>query len=216
MNVPNMLTLSRLFMAALLMALLALSFPFSKSIALLIFAVAGLTDFLDGYIARKYRLITSFGQLMDPLTDKVMVCAVFVSFAEISFVHQGTFIHAGTVVNGMTLVPLVPAWITVVIISREFLVTGLRLLAANKGVVISAGKWGKHKTVWQIIAIVLLLIGLSYRNDYLRGIDPESLADFDFIFIFAAHAIAVAVAIITVASGFLYFSQHRDLLSRRS
>ena len=71
------------------------------------------------------------------------------------------FLHAGADVYGLSLVPLVPAWITVVIISREFLVTGLRLLAVNKGVVISAGKWGKHKTVWQIVAIVLLLMRLS-------------------------------------------------------
>jgi len=215
MNLPNILTMSRLFMAIVLMGLLTLGFPFSKSIALLVFAIAGLTDFLDGYIARKYKMVTSFGQLMDPLTDKVMVCAVFVSLVEISFVHQGTFLHGGVVVNGMSLVPLVPAWIVVVIIAREFLVTGLRLLAVNKGVVISAGKWGKHKTVWQIIAIVLLLLGLSYRNDFLRGMDAEQLADFDFVFVYAAHALAVAVAIITVASGYLYFSQHRDVITRR-
>jgi len=215
MNLPNILTMSRLFMALLLMVLLTLGFPYSKSIALMVFAIAGLTDFLDGYIARKYKMVTSFGQLMDPLTDKVMVCAVFVGLVEISFVHEGTFLHGGVMVKGMSLVPLVPAWIAVVIIAREFLVTGLRLLAVNKGIVISAGKWGKHKTVWQIIAIVLLLLGLSIRNDYLRGIDPEQLADFDFVFVYAAHALAVAVAIITVASGYLYFSQHRDVIARR-
>jgi CDP-diacylglycerol---glycerol-3-phosphate 3-phosphatidyltransferase len=177
MNLPNLLTLSRLFLAMFMMALLTLAFPFSKSIALLVFAVAGLTDFLDGYIARKYNLITSFGQLMDPLTDKVMVCAAFVSFAEIGFVHAGTFLHSGVTLNGISIVPLVPAWITVVIISREFLVTGLRLLAVNKGVVISAGKWGKHKTVWQIIAIVLLLIGLSYRSLRLSVFQSAPRAD---------------------------------------
>jgi len=215
MNLPNILTMSRLFMALMLMGLLTLGFPFSKSIALMVFAIAGLTDFLDGYIARKYKMVTSFGQLMDPLTDKVMVCAVFVGLVEISFVHEGTFLHGGVVVNGMSLVPLVPAWIAVVIIAREFLVTGLRLLAVNKGIVISAGKWGKHKTVWQIIAIVLLLLGLSIRNDYLRGMDAEQLAGFDFVFVYAAHALAMAVAIITVASGYLYFSQHRDVITRR-
>ena len=215
MNVPNMLTLSRLFMAAIIMILLTLAFPFSKSMALLLFAIAGLTDFLDGYIARKHGLVTSFGQLMDPLTDKVMVCAAFISFVEISFAHPGTFLHKGVMVGGVELVPLVPAWITVVIISREFLVTGLRLLAVNKGVVISAGKWGKHKTVWQIVAIVLLLIGLSYRFDFLRGASAEALAQFDFVFIYASHALSLGVALITVASGFLYFSQHRDLITRR-
>jgi len=210
-----MLTMSRLVMAAMIMILLTLAFPFSKSLALLLFAIAGLTDFLDGYIARKHNLVTSFGQLMDPLTDKVMVCAAFVSFVEISFAHQGTFLHKGVIVGGMKLVPLVPAWIVVIIISREFLVTGLRLLAVNKGVVISAGKWGKHKTVWQIIAIVVLLIGLSFRYDFLRGSDADLLAQFDFVFIYAAHGLAVGVALITVASGLLYFSQHRDLTTRR-
>jgi CDP-diacylglycerol--glycerol-3-phosphate 3-phosphatidyltransferase len=78
---------------------------------------------------------------MDPLTDKVMVCAAFVSFVEITVQVEG---------NGLS--PLVPAWIVVVIIAREFLVTGLRLLAAGKGNIMSAGKWGKHKTVWQIVA----------------------------------------------------------------
>jgi CDP-diacylglycerol--glycerol-3-phosphate 3-phosphatidyltransferase len=215
MNLPNMLTMSRLFMAALIMALLTVPFPFSKSLALLVFAVAGLTDFLDGYIARKYDMITSFGQLMDPLTDKVMVCAAFVSFVEITLAHPGTFLHKGSMVQGVEVVPLVPAWIVVVIISREFLVTGLRLLAVNKGVVISAGKWGKHKTVWQIVAIVVLLLGLSYRFDFLRGSGAEALARFDFVFVYAAHGLAAAVALITVGSGFLYFSQHRDLMKRR-
>ncbi|HMO51293.1 MAG TPA: CDP-alcohol phosphatidyltransferase family protein [Kiritimatiellia bacterium] len=215
MNLPNLLTLSRLGLAALMMVLLTLAFPFSKSMALLVFAIAGLTDYFDGYIARKYKMITPFGQLMDPLTDKVMVCAAFVSFVEISLAHPGTFLHGGVNVGGVKLVPLVPAWITVVIIAREFLVTGLRLLAVNKGVVISAGKWGKHKTVWQIVAIVVLLIGLSFRDDYLRRVGGKALENFDFIFLYAAHAVSVAVAAITVASGYLYFSQHRELISRR-
>ncbi|HMO03558.1 MAG TPA: CDP-alcohol phosphatidyltransferase family protein [Kiritimatiellia bacterium] len=215
MNLPNLLTVSRLFLALIMMLLLTMSFPFSKTAALIVFAIAGITDFLDGYIARKYNLITSFGQLMDPLTDKVMVCAAFVSFVEISFAHPGTFLHGGVVVNGVNVVPLVPAWIAVIIISREFLVTGLRLLAVNKGIVIAAGKWGKHKTVWQIVAIVLLLIGLSYRSDLLRHAGDEARAAFDFIFIYASHAIAVAIALITVASGYLYFSQHQELMNRR-
>jgi CDP-diacylglycerol--glycerol-3-phosphate 3-phosphatidyltransferase len=215
MNLPNLLTVSRLFLALIMMMLLTMSFPFSKTAALIVFAIAGITDFLDGYIARKYNLITSFGQLMDPLTDKVMVCAAFVSFVEISFIHPGTFLHGGVLVNGANVVPLVPAWIAVVIISREFLVTGLRLLAVNRGIVIAAGKWGKHKTVWQIVAIVLLLIGLSYRYDLLRHAGDEARAAFDFVFIYAAHAVAVAIALITVASGYLYFSQHQELMNRR-
>ena len=81
--------------------------------------------------------------------------------------------------------------------------------------VISAGKWGKHKTVWQIVAIVILLIGLSYRYDFLRGASADALESFDFIFSYGAHALAAGFALITVASGYLYFAQHRDLMSRR-
>jgi len=213
-NLPNVLTLSRLVMAFVMMALLAIPFPFSKTLALLVFALAGISDYLDGYLARKDNLITSFGQLMDPLTDKIMVCAAFVGFVEISIPHSGTFLHAGVKTGSVSIVPLVPAWIAVMIISREFLVTGLRLLAMNRGVVISAGKWGKHKTVWQIVVIVILLLGLSVRSDYLPMLSSSAVARFDFAFMYAAHAISLAVALVTVASGYLYFVQHRDLITR--
>lgn len=161
MNLPNLLTMSRLALAGVIMALLTIQKPFFFSAALFVFILAGITDFLDGHIARKRRLISSFGRLMDPLTDKVMVCAAFVSFVEIQ------------IPRGSQLAPLVPAWIVVVIISREFLVTGLRLLAASRGNILSAGKWGKHKTVWQIVAIVLLLLGLAIRHDILHGASPS-------------------------------------------
>jgi len=200
-NLPNTLTLSRLGLAAVMMALLTVDYPYARSAALLVFAIAGFTDYLDGHLARKYRLVSAFGRLMDPLTDKVMVCAAFVSFVEI------------TVRRGSETVPLVPAWIVVVIISREFLVTGLRLLAATRGNVISAGKWGKHKTVWQIVAIVVLLLGVAVRADLLQGADPKLLANYDFAFSYIAQGVAMAVAAITVASGGMYFFQHRELIA---
>lgn len=214
MNLPNMLTMSRFGMAFIIMALITLTFPFSKTLALLVFALAGITDYLDGKIARQRNLVTSFGQLMDPLTDKVMVCAAFVSFVEISCIHQGTFLGAGIKVGTLKVVPLVPAWIVIIIIAREFLVTGLRLLAMNKGRMISAGKWGKHKTVWQIVAVVILLIGLSLRHDFLIHFDPKVVRNFDFVFPYIAHAISLAVAFVTLSSGYLYFVQHRDLVTR--
>jgi len=151
---------------------------------------------------------------MDPLTDKIMVCAAFVGFVEIAIPHSGTFLHAGIKVGSASIVPLVPAWIAVVIISREFLVTGLRLLALSRGVVISAGKWGKHKTVWQIVVIVVLLLGLSIRADYLPLLGSSAVTKFDFAFMFVAHAVSLAVALVTVASGYLYFVQHRDMITR--
>ena len=194
MTPPNLLTLSRLVLAVIMMALLSVSMPFAKSLALVVFVIAGITDYLDGYLARTVYGVTAFGRLMDPLTDKVLICAAFVGFVELR---------------------LVPAWIVVVIISREFLVTGLRLLAAGKGEIIPAGKWGKHKTIWQIIAIAALLLGAAIRDDLLRGADAQTLADYDFAFRFVALAVSLGVAIITLASGFMYFMQHRNLIHGR-
>ena len=98
----------------------------------------------------------------------------------------------------------------VIIISREFLVTGLRLLAVSKGQVISAGKWGKHKTVWQIIAIVAILLGLAIHTDIMGGTNK----DFKMMLGIMAQGMSGAVALITVASGWLYFVEHRDLLGQ--
>jgi len=178
-----------------LMALLTLNFPFARSLALLVFIVAGITDYLDGYLARTVYGVTAFGRLMDPLTDKVLVCAAFVSFVEMR---------------------LIPAWIVVIIISREFLVTGLRLLAASRGDIIPAGRWGKHKTVWQIVSISALLLGIAIRSDILRSAPAKLLANYDFAFGWIAFAIALAVAAITLASGGMYFMEHRHLISGRS
>ena len=193
MNVPNTLTLSRLVLAIGMMVLLSMTFPFSKSLALVVFVVAAITDYFDGYLARKVYGESSFGKLMDPLTDKILVCAAFVSFVELR---------------------LVPAWLVVVIISREFLVTGLRLLAANKGMVIPAGQWGKHKMVWQLVAVIALLLGLAVRYDLLRHASKTLLANFDLAFGYVALAISIAVALITVGSGMMYFMQHRELITR--
>lgn len=194
MNLPNLLTLSRLVLAAVMMAFLSLEFPFSRTLALLVFSAAAITDYFDGYLARRRYGITAFGQLMDPLTDKVLVCAAFVSFVEMQ---------------------LVPAWIAVIIIGREFLVTGLRLLAAHRGLVVSAGRWGKHKTVWQITAIVILLLGLAARHDVLVWAAPDMLAGFDLWFGRLAYAGSLAVAGITLVSGWLYFHEHRDIIDAR-
>ena len=193
MNLPNMLTLSRLGMAAILIALLSLSFPFFKTLALVVFVIAGITDFFDGYLARNVYGVTSFGRLMDPLTDKVLVCAAFICFVDLG---------------------IVPAWIVIIIVAREFMVTGLRLLAASKGKIISAGQWGKHKTVWQIVAIIVILLGLALQNDVLRTANEELMSDFNYAFKYIAWGVSVAVAAITATSGALYFSEHKELITR--
>ena len=201
MNLPNTLTLSRLVLALVIMVLLASTWAWAKVIALLLFGVAGFTDYLDGRLARQVYGPSAFGKLMDPLADKILVCAVFVSLVGMRLTYRPDC-------------SLVPAWIAVVIISREFLVTGLRLLAASQGLVLGAGKFGKHKMVWQLIVIITLLMGLAIRHDILRGADAAILADFDFCFGYLAYAVSIAVAMITVASGALYFSQHRELIIR--
>ena len=139
MNPPNALTLSRFGMALLLMVCLSISFCGNMIVALVIFILAALTDALDGHLARKIYGCTDFGKLMDPLADKVLTAAAFIGFVELG---------------------VMPAWMVTLILAREFMVTGLRLLAADKGIVLAAGPWGKHKTIWQMIFIsVVLLLG---------------------------------------------------------
>lgn len=152
MNLPNTLTVSRLFAAVVVMLAMALPIPFSTTLAFVVFVVASITDYWDGKLARMHYGVTAFGKLMDPLADKVLVCAALVSFVGIRLPFEPKY-------------SLVPAWVVVVIIAREFAVTGLRLLVATRaqGHIISAGNWGKLKTVWQMIAIIATFILLAAR-----------------------------------------------------
>lgn len=193
MNLPNWLTISRIGMSFLLLACLQVDFPYTSSAALIIFILASITDFLDGHLARNVYGVSGFGKLMDPLADKIMVSAAFISFVQIQ---------------------LLPAWMVVMIISREFMVTGLRLLAVEQGVVIPAGTWGKHKTVWQIIAIVVILLGLAVRHDVFIQADADFYQKYDFAFGWIAFAIGIAATLITLASGWNYFIDHRELIYR--
>jgi len=137
MNIPNILTLSRFGMAFLLMVCLSVSFPGSAITAFTVFILAALTDALDGHLARTVYGCTDFGKLMDPLADKVLTAAAFIAFVALG---------------------VMPAWMVTLILSREFMVTGLRLLAADKGIVLAAGPWGKHKTIWQMVFIAAVLL----------------------------------------------------------
>ncbi|TAN37837.1 MAG: CDP-diacylglycerol--glycerol-3-phosphate 3-phosphatidyltransferase [Verrucomicrobia bacterium] len=191
MKLPDLLTLSRLGLAALLIGLLTMPLPYAKTAALVVFIIASITDFLDGELARRVYGESDFGRLMDPLTDKVLVCAAFVAFVELK---------------------LMPAWIVVLIITREFLVTGLRLLATTHGQVISAGFWGKHKTVSQMVTIIILLAGLSFRNDIAEYWAPDRVNWFDTVFPYVTFGLSWFVALITALSGVVYFVKHRRLL----
>lgn len=140
MNWANRLTLSRLVLTILFVVALSSPWHYAHTAALAMFLVAGITDFFDGEIARRYQTVTNFGKLMDPLVDKIMIAAAFIS-----------------------LVPLraIPAWAATVVVGRDFLITGLRLMASAKGQVLSAERLGKHKTSWQIVTVIFFLTLLA-------------------------------------------------------
>ncbi len=152
MNWANRLTLSRLGLTILFTMALNSEWRFGHTLALVLFIIAGITDYVDGEIARRYHSITDFGKLMDPLVDKVMIAAAFIS-----------------------LVPLtaIPAWAATIVVARDFLITGLRLLASSKGQILPAESLGKHKTSWQIITVVFFLALLSIKE--LRYADGAAL-----------------------------------------
>jgi len=141
MNLPNKLTIFRVILIPFFVVLLLFDITaYDKWSALAIFIVASLTDFLDGYIARKYNLVTNFGKFMDPLADKLLVCSAMICLVELA---------------------RIPAWVVIVIIAREFIISGFRLVASDNGVVIAASYWGKFKTTFQIVMICLMIADLE-------------------------------------------------------
>jgi phosphatidylglycerophosphate synthase len=155
MNLPNKLTVSRFVLTgAFLWAMFSRS-PVNDTLALFFFCLAGITDFLDGEIARRRKLITSFGTLMDPLADKVMTCSAFIALIERHMLTPPAAVFKLGVVEFSAKVH---AWMVVIIVTRELAITGLRLLAASKNVVLAAERYGKHKTISQMVAIIALLV----------------------------------------------------------
>lgn len=205
MNLPNTLTVSRLLAAAAVMLAMALPIPFSNTVAFVIFIAASITDYFDGHLARTRYGVTAFGKLMDPLADKVLVCAALVGFVGIRLPTEPNY-------------SLVPAWVVVVIIAREFAVTGLRLLVASSDShrIISAGTWGKLKTVWQMVAIIATFILLAAREDFLPywNLKSEFLRAYDNMFIITSWVLSSLVVFITILSGMKYFKDHWDLVTR--
>jgi CDP-diacylglycerol--glycerol-3-phosphate 3-phosphatidyltransferase len=143
-NLPNKLTLSRFGLTVAFLVVMFSGMPFHKTIALTLFCAAGISDFLDGQIARRRNLITNFGILMDPLADKIMVCSAFIAFVELKWFA---------------------AWMAVIVVARELAITGLRLLAASKNVVLAAERYGKHKTISQIVAIIAIFVDQIIREN---------------------------------------------------
>lgn len=186
LNLPNQLTVLRLGMAGLLLISMSFPWPYAATTALIIFTVASLTDWLDGHIARTRNLVTDLGKLLDPLADKILIIGALVSLVELH---------------------IAPMWMVVVIIAREFLITGLRTIAAHKHKILAAERVGKHKTVSQIVAI---LVSLGYL----------SLGEFGLRDIWLAHFLNVAqpflywiALIITVLSGAIYFWKNANIVN---
>ena len=138
MNLPNQLTIFRCILIVPFVILLMNGFDL---ISLAIFIIASLTDLADGKIARKYNLVTNFGKFMDPLADKLLVCSALIILIQLG---------------------RIPSWVVLIIIAREFIITGFRTVASDKGVVIAASKWGKYKTTFQMIMVCLMLANFAF------------------------------------------------------
>lgn len=144
MNLPNKLTMFRVILIPFFIVFLLVPItPYDKWIALAIFIVASLTDLLDGKIARKYNLVTNFGKFMDPLADKLLVCSALICLIELN---------------------KIPSWMVIIIIAREFIISGFRLVASDNGVVIAASYWGKFKTTFQMAAVCLMIADIPVLN----------------------------------------------------
>lgn len=177
MNLANKITLLRVLLVPVFVVVFYLDIPFNSYLAAVIFIIASLTDALDGHIARSRNLITNFGKFADPLADKVLAAAALI-----------VLVGAGKA----------PAWIVIVIIAREFAISGFRIIAASEGITIAASKWGKAKTVSQLSAIILLLMN-NLPFSYLR-------IPMDIIMLYLA-------LILTIISGADYIIKNHHILS---
>jgi CDP-diacylglycerol--glycerol-3-phosphate 3-phosphatidyltransferase len=204
MNLANKLTLFRLALVPVFMVFTVIDNVWTRIFALFIFIVASLTDLYDGYIARKYGEVTDFGKFMDPLADKFLISAAFICFVDMKELN-------------------VPAWMVVLIIGREFLITGLRTLAASKGIVIAADRSGKFKTTSQIVAIIVILVILCINSVLARfyGLKPHELIDvsdaghfFGHLLLWASYWLVFAATVLTIYSGISYLYKNRHVFSK--
>jgi len=193
MNLPNKLTILRFVLTVLFLWALFSPLRYNDTLALVFFTLAGATDFLDGWLARRHRLITNFGILMDPLADKIMICSAFIALVESTRLNPDAPVK-------------VAAWMVILIVAREFAITGLRLLAASKNIVLAAEYFGKHKTISQIVTINALLVVDAcaewpvWLKNFFQSWVPQ----------FAEIMLWVTVAL-TVASGVIYLWRNQAI-----
>ncbi|MCL2144209.1 MAG: CDP-diacylglycerol--glycerol-3-phosphate 3-phosphatidyltransferase [Endomicrobia bacterium] len=203
MNLPNKLTLTRICLVPLLIVFIELHTFWCSILALIIFCLASITDLIDGQIARRSNTVTPLGIFLDPLADKLLISAVFICFVDIDILG-------------------IPAWMVIAIISREFIITGLRSIAAVKNVIIPADKAGKFKTTSQIFVIILVLLILIIQQYFLKfyGITPKLIITFDggsyrtlaLVLQNTPYWATLAATIMTIYSGVHYIWKHRELL----
>lgn len=181
MNLPNKLTVLRVILIPFFVGFMLVGQPLYYGVALAIFCIASLTDLLDGKIARKYNLVTNFGKFMDPLADKLLVSAALVCLVESGSLYS---------------------WMVIIIISREFIISGFRLIAADNGVVIAASYWGKFKTVFQMAMIIMIILRLA-------GIENA-------IFEYITIMVTWIALILTVVSLVDYLIKNKSVLSENN
>lgn len=189
MNLPNKLTISRIIFIPIFMYFLFAKMPLAKALALITFLVASLTDWLDGLVAKRRNLVTDFGKLMDPIADKILVLSAFLAFVEME---------------------VIPAWMVVIIITREVAITGLRALALTKGKVIPADDGGKHKTVSQVLSIFVILLFLIFKSGGTKvfGFWNSSIES---IYHNAILALMLITVMLTLISGLAYLIKNKEV-----
>ncbi len=176
MNLPNKLTLFRVILIPFFVFFLLAPYfeDYGNYIAVAIFIVASITDFLDGKIARKYNLVTNFGKFMDPLADKLLVCSALICLIQLESI---------------------PAWVVIIIIAREFIISGFRLIASDNGVVIAASYWGKFKTAFQMLTVIVLILDIPNK-----------------VFIILGTVLIYVSLALTVISLIDYIAKNKDVL----
>jgi CDP-diacylglycerol--glycerol-3-phosphate 3-phosphatidyltransferase len=190
MNLPNQLTLARLLLTGVFVACFYTPWVNAHSIAVIIFGIASFTDYLDGNIARARNLVTNFGKLFDPLADKILIAAAFILLSV-----EGT----------------IPSWITIIILSREFFVTGIRQIAAGQGAVLAAEKLGKHKMVWQIVTVLYFMLGAASNEPMFSFLKPVFAPST--VHVWLGGFIIYFTTALTLVSGFSYFWKNRHLFN---
>lgn len=201
MNLPNRITVSRLCLVPAFMEFMLIDNFWTRFSALLIFIIASVTDWYDGAVARRTGTVTVVGTFLDPLVDKMLIAAALVGFVELRELH-------------------IPAWMVVLIISREFLITGLRSLAASRGIVLGAERAGKFKTTSQVTAIIIILVILNLNAASLHwpALQPASRPGwcraYRLLLMHLPYWLVLWVTILTLMSGYFYIQKYRALLKK--